>query len=68
VNLDGKRLFLGVSDSLNEQELLWRDFLQCLVERGLIGIELIISDAHVGLQAARKAVFSGIPWQRCQFH
>ena len=31
-------------------------------------MELIISDAHVGLQAARKAVFSGIPWQRCQFH
>ncbi len=22
----------------------------------------------MGLQAARKAVFSGIPWQRCQFH
>jgi putative transposase len=38
------------------------------VERGLNGVELIISDAHVGLQAARKAVFSGIPWQRCQFH
>ena len=68
VNLDGKRLFLGVSDSLNEQELHWRDFLQSLVARGLIGIELIISAAHVGLQAARKAVFSGIPWQRCQFH
>ncbi len=31
-------------------------------------MELIISDAHVGLLAARKAVFSGIPWQRCQFH
>jgi transposase-like protein len=68
VNLDGKRLFLGVSDSLNEQELHWRGFLQSLVERGLIGIELIISDAHVGLLAAHKAVFSGIPWQRCQFH
>jgi transposase-like protein len=29
---------------------------------------LIISDAHTGLRAARKAVFGGIPWQRCQFH
>ena len=42
--------------------------MQSLVERGLNGVDLIISDAHVGLQAARKAMFSGIPWQRCQFH
>jgi putative transposase len=62
VNLEGLRLILGVSVSLGEQELHWRDFLQSLVERGLTGVELIISDAHVGLQAARKAVFSGIPW------
>jgi transposase-like protein len=68
VNLKGKRLILGVSVSLGEQELHWRDFLQSLVERGLKGVELIISDAHVGLQTARKAVFSGISWQRCQFH
>ena len=68
VNLEGKRLILGVSVSLGEQELHWRDFLQGLVVRGLKGVELIISDAHVGLQAARKAVFSGVPWQRCQFH
>jgi putative transposase len=68
VNLEGKRLILGVSVSLSEQELHWRDFLQSLVDRGLNGVELIISDAHVGLQAARKAIFSGVPWQRCQFH
>ena len=68
VKPDGKRLILGVSVSMGEQELHWRDFLQGLVERGMNGVELIISDAHVGLMAARKAVFSGIPWQRCQFH
>ena len=68
VKPEGKRLILGVSVSLSEHELHWRDFLQGLVERGLNGVELIISDAHVGLKAARKAVFSGIPWQRCQFH
>jgi putative transposase len=68
VNLEGKRMILGVSVSLGEQELHRRDFLQRLVERGMTGVELIISDAHVGLQAARKAVFSGISWQRCQFH
>jgi transposase-like protein len=68
VKPEGKRIILGVSVSMGEQEIHWRDFLQSLVERGLKGVELIISDAHVGLQAARKAVFSGIPWQRCQYH
>jgi transposase-like protein len=42
--------------------------LQKLVERGLRGVELIVSDDHLGLKAARKAVFGGVPWQRCQFH
>ena len=27
-----------------------------------------VSDDHAGLGAARRAVFGGIPWQRCQFH
>jgi len=34
----------------------------------LHGVELIISDAHAGLQQARRAAFGGVPWQRCQFH
>jgi putative transposase len=68
VTADGKRTLLGISVSLSEQEVHWRSFLQSLVSRGLGGVQLIISDAHAGLQAARKAVFGGIPWQRCQFH
>ncbi len=68
VNPERKRLILGVSVSLREQEIHWREFLQSLVERGLTDVKLIISNAHTGLQAARKAVFSSIPWQRCQFH
>ena len=65
---DGRRALLGVSVAVSEQEVHWRQFLQSLVERGLSGVELIISDAHTGLVAARKAVFGGLPWQRCQFH
>jgi len=68
VDLDGKRQVLGLSVSLSEQELHWRTFLQSLVQRGLCGVRLIISDAHSGLQAARQTVFGGLPWQRCQFH
>ena len=68
VDATGHRTVLGVSIALSEQEVHWRTFLHSLVERGLRGVELIISDAHSGLQAARQAVFGGVPWQRCQFH
>ena len=68
VGEDGKRDILGISAKLSEQEVHWRGFLQDLQQRGLHGIELIISDAHSGLKAARKAVFPSVPWQRCQFH
>jgi putative transposase len=68
VNDEGKREVLGVSVSLSEHEVHWRNFLGDLVARGLTGVQLIISDAHAGLAAARKAVFGGVPWQRCQFH
>ncbi len=65
---NGKRTVLGVSVKLSEAEVHWREFLQSLVERGLHGVEMITSDAHEGLKAARKSVFPGVPWQRCQFH
>ena len=68
LNAAGKRLVLGVSVSLGEHEVHWRTFLQSLVRRGLAGVELIISDAHPCLKQARRAVFGGVPWQRCQFH
>jgi len=68
VTPDGKRSILGVSVSLSEAEVHWREFLASLIERGLHGVELIASDAHEGLGAARRACFNGAPWQRCQFH
>lgn len=68
VREDGKREVLGCSVKLSEAEAHWRAFFVGLVERGLHGVEMIVSDAHSGLAAARKAVFPGILWQRCQFH
>jgi putative transposase len=68
VDLQGKRQLLGVSASLGEHEIHWRTFLESLVDRGLRGVQLITSDDHQGLMAARLAVFGGVPWQRCQFH
>ena len=67
-NQSGRREILGTSVSLSEAEVHWRQFLSELQKRGLHGVELFISDDHCGLKAARKAVFPGIPWQRCQVH
>ena len=68
VGPDGKRRILGVSVSLSEAEQHWRLFLEGLIGRGLVGMELIISDDHAGMRKARQALFTGVPWQRCQFH
>lgn len=68
VREDGRRTVLGVSVGVGEQEVHWRTFLESLVARGLRGVRLITSDDHAGLAAARRAVFGGVLWQRCQFH
>lgn len=65
---DGKRTILGLSVALSEAEVHWRDFLQSLQQRGLCSLQLLVSDDHSGLAAARRAVFPSLPWQRCQFH
>jgi transposase-like protein len=59
---------LGVSVALSEAEVHWRTFLQSLNQRGLDGVQFIVSDDPVGFKATRTAVFPAIPWQRCQFH
>ena len=68
VQADGKRAVLGVSVSLSEAEVHWRSFLTALLERGLHGVALIVSDDHAGLKQARQATLPSVPWQRCQCH
>lgn len=68
VDQHGHRDILGCSVSLSEAEVHWRRFLAELKDRGLHGLELMVSDAHEGLKAARQAVFPSVAWQRCQFH
>lgn len=64
----GKREILGISASLSEAEVHWREFFKNLQARGMTGLRLIISDDHAGMKSARMAVFPSVPWQRCQFH
>ena len=68
VTSEGGRSILGVSVSLSEAEVHWRQFLASLQDRGLHGVRYIVSDDHAGLRQAREARFAGVPWQRCQFH
>ena len=68
IDPSGERQVLGVSVSLSEHETHWKAFLKALKDRGLHGVQLVTSDDHEGLGAARRAVFGSVPWQRCQFH
>src|SRR5205823_12743143 len=68
VRADGVREVLGLDVGLSEDVALWRAFLQGLVARGVRGVELVSSDAHVGLKQAIKEVFVGASWQRCRVH
>jgi transposase-like protein len=61
VKSDGRRSILDVSVSLSEAKTHWRAFLEGLVERGLRCVQSFISDDHTGMEAARKAVFTGVP-------
>lgn len=64
----GNRTVLGLSVSLSEAEVHWRDFLATLQARGLHGVQLYVSDDHAGLKAALATRCAGVKWQRCQFH
>jgi putative transposase len=68
VREDGRRSLLGVSCSMSEAEVHWRDFLSSLKQRGLHGVEMITSDDHEGLKAGLRATFHGVAWNRCHFH
>jgi len=68
VREDGKRSVLGVSVSLSEAEVHWRAFLTSLLDRGMHGMKLIVSDDHKGLGNGRTSTMPSVPWQRCQFH
>ena len=65
---DASREVLGVSIGDSEDAAFWTEFLQSLRERGLHGVQLVISDSHLGLKAAIAKVFPGASWQRCRVH
>ena len=67
VHESGYREVIALDAGEAETEAFWRSFLRDLVERGLGGVQLVISDAHAGLKKAIAQVL-GCPWQRCTVH
>ena len=68
VDTEGRCHILGFALGASEESAFWLDFLRSLVERGLKGVQLVISDAHEGLKATISQVLTGAAWQRCRVH
>ena len=68
VRMTGEREVLGVDVGPAEDQQFWLDFLRQLVSRGLRGVRLVTSDAHLGLKQAVAQVLTGATWQRCRVH
>ena len=67
VHETGRKEILGIDVGEAETEAFWTEFLRSLVKRGLVVVQLVISDAHEGLKNAIARVLS-CPWQRCTVH
>jgi len=68
VTSNGEWEILGIDIGDSEDEVFWTEFLSSLRQRGLQGVESVVSDAHLGLRAAITKVFIGASWQRCRVH
>ena len=68
VGEDGFRHLLGVCMGPQESEASWSELLEQLVDRGLTGIALVISDEHAGLKAAVRNWLPETKHQRCTVH
>ena len=68
VNSEGFREILGICEGAKEDKSGWSAFLRHLVERGLKGVMLIISDACRGLMESAAEYLPDSRWQRCMVH
>jgi putative transposase len=68
VDREGRRQILAVELANRESRSSWRDFLAAMKQRGLHGVEFIVSDDHEGLKQAIREVLPAAFWQRCYVH
>jgi transposase-like protein len=68
IDWEGRRNILAVELANRESITSWREFCVGLKERGLNGVQVVISDDHPGLRKAVAEVFTEAAWQRCYVH
>ena len=68
IDAEGKRRLLAITIGVQESEESWAELLRQLVDRGLTGIRLVISDAHAGLAGAVRRLLPEAEHQRCTVH
>ena len=68
INWEGRRCVLGVELANRETASSWKEFLLGLKQRGLRGVEFVVSDDHAGLRRSISEVLTQALWQRCYVH
>jgi putative transposase len=68
ISLEGYREILGLKIGDSESHQGWSEYLDWLKQRGLKGVDYLVSDHHQGLVKAIQERFQGATWQRCQAH
>src|ERR1700692_2647374 len=68
VNSEGFREILGICEGAKEDKSGWSAFLRHLVDRGLKGVQLVISDACRGLVESVADFLPEARYQRCMVH
>jgi transposase-like protein len=65
---DGFREVIGAAEGAKEDKEGWSSFVRQLKERGLKGVQLIVSDKCLGLVESVAETFPEARWQRCVVH
>jgi putative transposase len=68
VDVEGFREVLAVEVAATEKCVAYASLLRGLIDRGLSGVRLVVSDDHEGIKAAVAAEMPGVEWQRCAVH
>jgi putative transposase len=68
VDEEGFREVLAVEVAGSEKGVAYASLLRGLLDRGLKGVRLVVSDDHEGIKAAVAGELAGVDWQRCVVH
>jgi putative transposase len=68
VDEGGFREVLTVEVAGTEKGEAYASLLRGLIDRGLKGVRLVVSDDHEGIKTAVASELPGVKWQRCVLH